>query len=88
MLSATGSRPEFSAETFAGTVNTNSKAALRKSADTGSKCLKELSGGDKVTVYYKTKGADGHTWYYVSYGKTKGYIRSDLVKVSGKVPSK
>ena len=79
---------ESDGKTFAGTVNTNSKAALRKSADTGSKCLKELSGGDKVTVYYKTKGADGHTWYYVSYGGTKGYIRSDLVKVSGKVPSK
>ncbi len=79
---------EGDSKTFAGTVNTSTKAALRKSPDTGSKCRKELSSGDKVTVYYKTKGADGHTWYYLSFGKTKGYIRSDLVKVSGKVPPK
>ena len=78
---------EGDGKAFAGTVNA-SKAALRKSADTGSKCLKELGDGDKVTVYYQTKGADGHSWYYVAYGKTKGYIRSNLVKVSGKVPTK
>ena len=78
---------EGDGKAFAGTVNA-SKAALRQSADTGSKCIKELSDGDKVTVYYKTKGKDGHTWYYLAYGKTKGYIRSDLVKVSGKVPTK
>ncbi len=75
-------------KSFAGTVNTQSVAALRKSADTDSKCLKELSDGAKLTVYYKTKGKDGHVWYYVTAGKTKGYIRSDLVRVSGKVPSK
>ena len=79
--------PKADSKTFAGTVSA-SVAALRQSADTGAKCLKELSNGDKVTVYYKTKGADGHTWYYVASGKTKGYVRSDLVKVSGKVPSK
>ena len=78
---------EGDGKTFAGTVNA-SKAALRQSADKDSKCIKELSDGDKVTVYYKTKGKDGHTWYYLAYGKTKGYIRSDLVKVSGKVPTK
>ena len=65
-----------------------SKAALRKSADPESKCLKELSNGAKVTVYYKTKGADGSTWYSVAYGKTKGYIRSDLWTVTGKVPTR
>lgn len=79
---------EGDGKTFEGTVNTRSIAALRKEADTESKCLKELSNGTKLTVHYKTKGKDGKTWYYVSAGKTKGYIRSDMVKVSGKVPSK
>ena len=80
--------PESDGKTFQGTVTTQSKAALRKSADKDSKCLKELVDGTKLTVYYKTKGKDGKTWYYVAAGKTKGYVRSDLVKVSGKVPSK
>ena len=75
-------------KSFEGTVSTKSKAALRKEADKESKCLKELANGDEITVYYKTKGKDGETWYYVAAGKTKGYIRSNLVKVNGKVPSK
>lgn len=81
-------KPEEDNKTFEGVVTVQSKAALRKSADPDSKCLKELSNGAKVTVYYKTKGKDGHSWYYLSYGKTKGYIRSDLVKVTGKVPTR
>ncbi len=81
-------QPDSDGKTFAGTVAVQSKAALRKSADPDAKCLKELSNGAKVTVYYKTKGKDGRMWYYVTYGKTKGYIRSDLVKVTGKVPTK
>ena len=84
-------KPKATAEdekTFAGVVDVQTKAALRKSADPESKCLKELSDGAKVTVYYKTKGKDGHIWYYVASGKTKGYIRSDLLKVTGKVPSR
>lgn len=79
---------EGDGKAFDGTVNTRSIAALRKEADTESKCLKELSDGTELSVHYKTKGKDGKTWYYVSVGKTKGYIRSDMVKVSGKVPSK
>ncbi len=79
---------EGEGKTFQGEVNTQSKAALRKSADTDAKCIKELSDGTKLTVYYKTKGKDGKTWYYVAAGKNKGFIRSDLVKVNGKVPSK
>ena len=75
-------------KTYDGTVNTQSVAALRQSADTDSKCIKELSDGTKLTVYYKTKGKDGRTWYYVSDGRHKGFIRSDLIKVTGKVPSK
>jgi hypothetical protein len=81
-------KPDEDSKTFDGVVTAQSKAALRKNADPDSKCLKELSHGTKVTVHYKTKGKDGNTWYCVSYGKTKGYIRSDLVKVTGKVPSR
>ena len=79
---------EGDGSSFQGEVRVQTKAALRKSADSESKCLKELSAGAKVTVYYKTKGKDGHMWYYVASGKTKGYIRADLVKVVGKVPTK
>ena len=81
-------QPDTENKTFDGVVTVQTKAALRKSADPDSKCLKELSDGTKVTVYYKTKGQDGHMWYYVTVGKTKGYIRTDLVKVTGKVPTK
>ncbi len=73
---------------YSGTVVSQSIAALRKSPDTDSKCLKELSNGASVTVYYKVKGTDGKAWYYVASGKTKGYIRADLLKTSKKVPSK
>ena len=80
--------PKADGKSFDGVVNVQTKAALRQSADTSAKCLKELKDGAKITVYYKTKGKDGKTWYYAASGKTKGYIRSDLVRVSGKVPSK
>ena len=79
---------ESDGKSYEGVVTTKSIAALRKEADRDSKCLKELSNGAKVTVHYKTKGKDGESWYYVSYGKTKGYIRASLVKPGGKVPNK
>ena len=85
---ATAAAAEGEGKGYAGSVSTQSKAALRQSADKDSKCIKELSDDTKLTVHYKTKGKDGKTWYYVTAGKNKGYIRSDLVKVSGKVPSK
>ncbi len=74
--------------TYEGTIKTNSVAALRKSASKDSDCIKEYENGTKCTVYYKTKGKDGNSWYYVSIGKNKGYIRSDLVSTSKKVPTK
>lgn len=74
--------------TYEGTVVTQSVAALRKEADKDSKCLKELKNDTKLTVYYKTRGTDGKTWYYVSDGKQKGFIRSDLIKTSKNVPSR
>lgn len=77
-------------KTFEGTIKTGSTAALRKSADSSSNCIKEFSNDTKVTVYYKTKGKDGKMWYYLMVNETKqkGYIRSDLVKTSSKVPTK
>lgn len=83
------STPESTSEgTLEGTVRVQSIAALREKPDTEARCLKELSNDDKVTVYYKITGNDGKTWYYVAYGSTTGYIRANLVKVSGNVPSK
>ena len=38
--------------------------------------------------FHVIKGTDGNIWYSVAYGKTKGYIRSDLLKVTGKVPTR
>lgn len=82
-------QPQKDASTsYEGTVTTQSNAVLRKEADKSSKYITEYTDGQKLTVYYKTKGADGKTWYYVSDGKHKGYIRSDLIKTSNKVPSK
>ena len=83
-------KPTASTEsgTYDGTIKTNSVAALRKEADSSSKCIKELSNGDKVTVYYKTKGKDGKTWYYVKAGSNKGYVVSSLLSTSSKVPTK
>ena len=75
-------------KSYKGTVNTRSTAALRQEASKDSKFVAELSDGKELTVYYKTKGKDGKTWYYVSDGKHKGFIRSDLIKVKDKVPSK
>ena len=71
-----------------GTIRVQTIAALREEPDTEARCLKELSNDDKVTVYYKTTGSDGKTWYYVAYGSVKGYIRANLVKVSGNVQNK
>ena len=74
--------------TYEGTIKTNSVAALRKEASKSAKAIKELSNGDKVTVYYKTKDSSGNTWYYVSDGKNKGYVYGSLISTSKKVPSK
>jgi uncharacterized protein YgiM (DUF1202 family) len=69
--------------------SSTSVAALRHSADKNSKCIKEYSNGAKMTVYYYVKGSDGYKWYYVKMEDGKsGYMRSDLVSVSGKVGSK
>lgn len=74
--------------TYQGKIVTHTTAALRKDPDKTSKCLKEFANGEKVTVYYRTKGSDGEYWYYVSDGKSKGYVINYLVSTSGKVPTK
>ena len=80
--------PKADSSTYEGTIKVNSIAALRKSADKSSKCLKELKNGTKVTVYYKVKDNSGNYWYYVAAGKTKGYVKATLVSTSNKVPTK
>ena len=74
--------------TFEGTIKTNSVAALRKEASKSSKAIKEMSNGTKVTVYYKTKDSSGNTWYYISDGKSKGYVYGSLISTSKKVPTR
>lgn len=85
---ATAKATEKASGTYEGTVKVNSVAALRKSADKDSKCLKELKNGEKVTVYYKVKDKSGNYWYYCASGKTKGYIKATLVSTSKNVPTK
>lgn len=85
---STAKATEKASGTYEGTIKVNSVAALRKSADKSSKCLKELKNGAKVTVYYKVKDKSGNYWYYVASGKTKGYVKASLVSTSSKVPTK
>ena len=75
-----------SAASLTATANVNSSdgAVLRKSATTTSASVKVLADNTKVTItkeVFKTKTstAKEDRWYYVTAGKKKGYIRSDLV---------
>ncbi len=74
-----------------GTVTAPS-AKIRAAADIGSEVIASSSSGKNVSITAKVTDSSGTLWYevYVD-ANTKGYIRSDLVKVdesSGAVPSK
>lgn len=60
-------------------------AKVRSSADTSSEAVASVKSNDKLTITGKTTGTDGKVWYQIVDGNTKGYIRSDLVKVNGTV---
>jgi uncharacterized protein YgiM (DUF1202 family) len=78
----------FPAISFAGTEGnvTADSAYLRSEASSGSKALGSVVKGDKLDVISKETDSAGNTWYkvYVD-ANTTGYIRSDLVSVSGDV---
>jgi len=63
---------------------------VRAKASTSSSIVCKLSQGTKVTITGETTGDDGLKWYSVSVtynGAAKsGYVRGDLVTVSGTVP--
>lgn len=64
---------------------------VRSSASTSSSIVCKLSKGAKVTIISETTGDDGLKWYNVYFahdgGTAEGYVRADLVTVSGTVSS-
>lgn len=68
-----------------GTVQADT-AKIRKEASTDSEVIGSTSNGSKIDVVGGVKDASGTIWYKVPNGNnTYGYIRSDLLKVSGDV---
>lgn len=66
-----------------GTVKVES-AKIRENADASSNQLGSVAKGGTVDIIGETTGADGQKWYQVYVdANTKGYIRADLVSVSG-----
>lgn len=65
---------------------TASSVKIRAGADVGTEMIGGALQGEVLPITGETTGADGYTWYQVTFeGGTKtGYVRSDLVeKVSG-----
>ncbi len=63
-------------------------AKIRERADTASTMVGGAEKDKVITVLGQTQGADGYTWYQVQVNEnTTGYIRADLVEVSGDIPA-
>lgn len=78
----------FSITSYAatGTITKNS-VNIRKEPSTSSDVVGSAVYGNTVTVNSKTTGADGYDWYQVVVdANTVGYIRSDLINVTGDIP--
>lgn len=57
-------------------------AVIRASADPNSEKLASVPSGKTIDIISKASGTDGKIWYQVYVNSdTKGYIRSDLIKV-------
>ncbi len=57
-------------------------AVIRAAADPNSEKLASVPSGKTIDIISKTAGTDNNTWYQVYVNSdTKGYIRSDLIKV-------
>lgn len=66
---------------------TKASVNVRKEPSTSSTIVASLKQGNTVTVNSKTKGADEKVWYQIAVdANTVGYVRSDLMTVSGDVP--
>ena len=69
-------------------VTASTGAKIRESADTASTMVGGAEKDKVLTVLGQTQGADGYTWYQVQVNDTTtGYVRSDLVEVSGDIPA-
>lgn len=83
-LPANAATPKFEASAK---VKAKKGAVIRKTAADKGKALKKVKRNSKLIVYKEvftskkdTKAV--HRWYYVASGKTKGYIRSDKIKIT------
>lgn len=71
--------------------SSDSTVNLRQKATTSSQSLGKLKNGTPLTVVGQEEGADG-TWYQVEYvnasgQKVTGYVRGDLLQISGDTAS-
>lgn len=58
-------------------------AVIRAAADPNSEKLASVPSGKVIDIIGKAAGTDGNDWYQVYVdGNTKGYIRSDLIRVA------
>lgn len=77
---------ESKAAPASGTVR-NRILNVRTTASTSSAIVCKLTQGTTVTISSETTGTDGMKWYKVSFAKTggatEGYVRGDLLNVSG-----
>ena len=70
-----------------GTATVKTGGKIREKASTSSEVLASVEKDDTLDVIAQTTDASGYTWYKVYINSEKqGYIRADLVKVSGTVP--
>lgn len=59
-------------------------AKIRETASTSSAQVGSALNGEKYAIISQETGADGYTWYKISFDGTKsGYVRSDLISVEG-----
>lgn len=84
--------PGFSSEAARATGTVKNRILnVRSSASTATSIVCKLTQGTKVNIISETTGDDGLKWYNVYFahgGEAKeGFVRADLVKVSGSVPS-
>ena len=68
------------------TVTAPNGAKIRQDASTSSTMVGGAEKGKVLNVLSEVQGSDGYTWYQVQVNDTTtGYIRSDLVEVTGEV---
>ncbi len=61
---------------------------IRQEASTSSATVSGAENGKVLKVLNQVQGSDGYTWYQVEVNaNTTGYVRSDLVEVTGDTPT-